>query len=75
MVKVEESTAAAAAADRWAKSIGGGSTADDAAGDDWRPGKSTCWAIWREELAVFEVLQPRGDSLRCTVSGRAHAPV
>lgn len=56
------STAAAVAATTWAENLGGG------AGDRGRPGRQTCWALWREDLAAFEVLQPRGDSLRSMVS-------
>ncbi|CAM9606920.1 unnamed protein product [Ectocarpus sp. 13 AM-2016] len=52
-------SAASSAATEWAEGLGGGQ------GDDpGRPGRQTCWAVWHEELAVFEVLQPRGDSLR-----------
>lgn len=54
------STAAAAAA-TWAENLGGG------AGDHGRPGRQTCRAVWRDELAAFEVLQPRGDALRSMV--------
>lgn len=53
--------AAAAAATVWAENLGGGT------GDQARPGRQTCWAVWREDLAAFEVLQPRGDSLRSMV--------
>ncbi|CAM9318645.1 unnamed protein product, partial [Laminaria digitata] len=49
----------AVAASRWAGSLGGKEE-----GDGRRPGKGTCKAVWHEELAVFEVLQPRGDSLK-----------
>ena len=55
----------ATAASRWAGSLGG-----DEEGDGRRPGKGTCKAVWHEELAVFEVLQPRGDSLKSMVSTR-----
>eukprot|EP00752_Nemacystus_decipiens_P005527 g4999.t1 len=48
--------AAAVAATGWAENLG--------AGDQGQPGRQTCWAVWREDLAAFEVLQPRGDSLR-----------
>ncbi|CAM9648288.1 unnamed protein product [Ectocarpus sp. 8 AP-2014] len=52
-------SAASSAATEWAEGLGGGH------GDDpGRPGRQTCWAVWHDELAVFEVLQPRGDSLR-----------
>lgn len=55
--------AAATAAATWAEGLGGG------AGDDpGRSGRQTCWAVWHEDLAAFEVLQPRGDSLRSLVS-------
>lgn len=54
---------AAAAAASWAEGLGGG-TGDDPG----LPGRQTCWAVWHEDLAVFEVLQPRGDSLRSLVS-------
>lgn len=56
----------AAAASRWAASLGGKEE-----GDGRRPGKGTCKAVWHEELAVFEVLQPRGDSLKSMVSTHA----
>lgn len=52
---------AAAAARAWAENLGGGT------GVQGRPSRQTCWAVWREDLAVFEVLQPRGDSLRSMV--------
>lgn len=67
----EESAAAAAAAEKWAASLGGGrsSAAGAIVGDRTeRPSKSTCWAVWHEELAAFEVLQPRGDALRSMAS-------
>ena len=51
-----------AAASRWAGSLGGKEESDGR-----RPGKGTCKAIWHEELAAFEVLQPRGDSLKSMV--------
>ncbi|CAM9846805.1 unnamed protein product [Scytosiphon promiscuus] len=43
----------------WAESLGGG-----AGEDPGRLGRQTCWAVWQEDLAVFEVQQPRGDYLR-----------
>lgn len=47
----------------WAESLGGG------AGEDaGRLGRQTCWAVWQEDLAAFEVQQPRGDYLRSMVS-------
>lgn len=60
--------AATAAAATWAEGLGGG------IGDDpGRPGRQTCWAVWHEDLAAFEVLQPRGDSLRSLVSAAVTA--
>lgn len=59
--KASSADASAAAAGRWADGLGGG------ADDHFRPGRQTCWAVWRDELAVFEVLQARGDSLRSMV--------
>ena len=55
-----------AAASLWAASLGGKEE-----GDGRRPGKGTCKAMWHEEIAVFEVLQPRGDSLKSMVSTHA----
>lgn len=58
---VREASTAAVAATTWAENLGG------RAGDHARPGRQTCRAFWREDLAAFEVLQPRGDSLRSMV--------
>lgn len=54
------------AANTWVKNLGGG-VADFVE----RPGKSTCRAVWHDELAAFEVLQPRGDYLRSMASAPA----
>lgn len=60
----EDAKTAQAAAVRWAGGIGGAEGGDESG----RPGKSTCLAVWKENLAVFEVIKPRGDSLRSMVS-------
>lgn len=60
--RADGASTAGAAATAWAEKLGGG-----AYGGHGRPGRQTCWAVWREDLAVFEVLQPRGDSLRSMV--------
>lgn len=64
MATAPEASSHGAAASRWAASLGGGKEE----GGGRRPGKGTCKAVWREDLAVFEVLQPRGDSLKSMVS-------
>lgn len=65
IARTHASTAATAVgpATNWAESLGGGVGEDPV-----RLGRQTCWAVWQEDLAAFEVQQPRGDYLRSMVS-------
>ncbi|CAM9990184.1 unnamed protein product, partial [Hapterophycus canaliculatus] len=53
------STSTVDPATSWADSLGGGAGEDPGC-----LGRQTCWATWQEDLAAFEVQQPRGDYLR-----------